>query len=65
MTTPQAQILTLTKFRCEEVLDWASKNDWFNTDMVESIYDKCEKGYTLTDKQVNAVKNIHEKFTGV
>lgn len=57
-----AQINTLNKFRCEEILDWASKNDWFDTGMVESIYNKLEKGWTLTDKQVAAVKNIHERF---
>ena len=56
------QIIILTKFRCEEVLEWTTTNDWFNTALIKSIYDKCEKGYTLTEKQVTAVKNIHEKF---
>ena len=60
--TPEEQILTLTKFRCEEVIAWAAENSWFDTSMIENIFDKCEKGYTLTDKQVAAVKNIHERF---
>jgi hypothetical protein len=51
-----------TEKQCEYLLDWASKNDWFNASMVESIYHQIESGTTLTEKQVDTIDRLYRKF---
>lgn len=48
--------------KIDAILEWAQSNDTFDITFVESLYDRLENGYELTDKQKLAVLNIIEKF---
>ncbi len=42
----------------EQILEWATENDDFDTSFVEDLNDKLERGMTLTDSQITALENI-------
>lgn len=43
------------------ILDWATYNDWFDTNFPESVKDQVESGRRVTDRQIVALENIIDR----
>ena len=48
--------------KVEAILEWASERPDFDTDFIDSLYERLEKGFSLTDGQETALENIIEKW---
>lgn len=49
--------------KIENILEWASDTDAdFDTEFVESVYDRIQKVGYVTESQMNALDNIIERW---
>ena len=46
----------------ERIMDWAESNPHFNTDFVEKLADDLETKGRLTQRQIDSLHNIIEKW---
>ena len=48
---------------CEAILRWADEKDrGFDTEFVESVVSQLEAGHDPSERQMNAIDNIIDKF---
>lgn len=46
----------------EELMEWSTENEWFDTEFIEDIYQRIEGEKRITVNQVKAVERIYTKF---
>ena len=47
---------------CEDLIDFAEDNSWFDDSFIQSMYGRLEEGKGLTDGQKAAITKIHKRF---
>jgi len=63
MIKPNLQDFEEAETKIENILEWASDTDAdFDTDFVESVYDRIQKVGYVTEAQMNALDNIIERW---
>jgi hypothetical protein len=48
--------------RLEKMLKWAETQPTFDKKFILSLWEKVEKGFTLSEKQIGAFENIVKRF---